>query len=427
LDETTKAQRSLKNFRRLFEKHPELLHVARRWAASTYRDILQWGGAGITDTNPDKQFLDNYFKLITPYPFFIRPTRKLKILTYRWHCPHQYELYKLPHHFTLVVGLDIGLTNEWEYEQRPFPGNAEFKHIKDIDCADYDLAILHFDENVLAHQNTNGIIGANWGANFRWFCENVALPKVAICHGTPQFHSQFSQKYIPCDQIETIEESRRQLVDYVDDMLIICNSYQAQREWGFQNSKVIWQGFDPTEFPPALYEKGILTLGKSMQERPHYRGYFLYQDVFKGVADEYLPQGHNVPKPTAYLNQRTNLYAWSKFRNYVDSVRAYSIYFNPTWRSPMPRARGEAMMCGLVPVSAHNHDVDMFIKNGINGYYSNDPAELRDYMLFLLKNPDACRKTGYEARMTAMDVFNHDQYLWSWQETIRQLIGDKHV
>lgn len=427
MTEFIKAQRSLKNFKKLFEKHSELMHVARYWSATTYMDILQWGGTSIVESNSDKQYLENHFDKKKPYPFFIGKSRRLRILSYRWHCPHQYELYKLPHHFTLAVGIGVGLPNKWEYEQRPFPINAEFKHIKDIDPNDYDLAILHFDENVLAFQNTNGVSGSSWGQSFRWFCENIQLPKVAICHGTPQFHGQFTQKYIPHDQIKTIEESRKQLVDYVDDMLIICNSHQAKREWGFRNSKVIWHGFDPAEFPPALYEKGILTLGKSMSERPHYRGYFLYQDVFKNVVGEYLPQGHSVPKPDAYSNMNTNMYAWSKFRNYVDSIRAYSVYFNPTWRSPMPRARGEAMMCGLVPVSANNHDVDMFVKNGVNGFYSNDGDELREYMLFLLKNRNACRKIGHEARMTAMDVFNHDRYLWEWQQTIHQVTGEKHA
>ena len=43
-----------------------------------------------------------------------------------------------------------------------------------------------------------------------------------------------------------------------------------------------------------------------------------------------------------------NAYALAKFRRYVDELRRYSVYFNPTLRSPMPRARGEPMMCGVV-------------------------------------------------------------------------------
>jgi glycosyltransferase involved in cell wall biosynthesis len=79
------------------------------------------------------------------------------------------------------------------------------------------------------------------------------------------------------------------------------------------------------------------------------------------------------------------------------------------------------MMCGLVIVSTNNHDVDLFLKNGVNGFYSNDPDELREYLLYLLKNPALCQKIGMEGRKTAMDIFNHDRYLKEWEDTINSL------
>ena len=53
-----------------------------------------------------------------------RSARRLRILTYRWHAPHQYELYKLPHDFTLATGLGDGMTDVWQYDQRPLRPNA---------------------------------------------------------------------------------------------------------------------------------------------------------------------------------------------------------------------------------------------------------------------------------------------------------------
>ena len=295
---------------------------------------------------------------------------RLRVLTYRWHVPHQYELWKLPIDVTMVTGTGSVITEVWDYGQRPLPRNAKFRALNDIDTRDFDVAILHFDENVLAPEYTNGVVGAEWGAAFKLFREQIDLPKVAICHGTPQFYGQYNFDYNGADLMQPIEAERQRLVDYVGDIHVVCNSYQAQAEWQFRRSSVIWHGFDPDEFRPATYERGILSpLGPLVLSRPHYRGYFLYQQVFSGDT-ELRPSTLEVPEPQT--PRADNTYALAKFRRYVDELRRYSVYFNPTLRSPMPRARGEPMMCGLVTVSARNHDVDQFIENGVTGFFADD-------------------------------------------------------
>ncbi len=341
------------------------------------------------------------------------------MLTYRWHVAHQYELYKLGHDFHLIVDLPTRATNRWDLRQRPLPENASFVTKASAKSADYDLAIVHFDENVLSPRNSNGVLGPYWGHAFRYLMEEVDVPKIAVCHGTPQFHGQYTPGYDKPDLLQVIEPARRKLVDYLKDTLVICNSHQAQAEWGFRRSKVIWHGFDPMEFPPATYEKGILSpLGPAVSARPHYRGYDLYKQVFADFPAQYAPSTLFVPDPSPLY--AGNAFAVWKFRNYVDEIRRYSVYFNPTLRSPMPRSRGEAMLCGLVTVSANNHDVDRFIRNGVNGFCSNDPGELREQLLFLCRNPEAARRMGSEGRRTALKTFHVDRYLEDWRETISQ-------
>jgi len=347
--------------------------------------------------------------------------KRFRILSYRWHVAHQYELYKLPSIVTLVDDLETRVTRAWDFGQRPLPENVVFRPWRAIDVKQFDLAILHFDENVLAPENTHGALGPDWGAAFRFLMENVRLPKIAICHGTPQFHGQYDFNYKGEDLLQVIEATRRQLVAYLGDTVVVCNSHQAAEEWGFERSKVIWHGFDPQEFPVALYQRGILSpLGPAVMSRPHYRGYFLYREVFDSFPPEFAPSTLSVREPWHW--RFGNSYARAKFKNYVDEIRRYSVYFNPTMRSPMPRARGEAMMCGLVTVNAHNHDVDCFIRNSVNGFYSNDVRELREYLLYLMRNPDVARRVGAEGRKTAIATFHIDRYLADWQALIRATI-----
>ncbi|MEC5385613.1 glycosyltransferase [Uliginosibacterium sp. H3] len=413
--ESEKPKKSIRNFRKLFVKHPELRDLARRWATRTLDTLSEWSSK-VDPAHAENQDLIELNSLFSdaPRPLNVAVSgRKLRILTYRWHVPHQYELYKSGHDFFLVRGAGTAMCDQWEYGHRPLPLNAQFIDHDAVQESEFDLALLHFDENVLAYENTNDKIGPEWGATFRWFVDNIKLPKVAICHGTPQFHGQYTPGYDKPDLMNVIEPARVALVEYVKDIEIVCNSYQAKREWGFHKSRVIWHGFDPVEFLPSTYGKGILSpLGPLVVSRPHYRGYYVYQQVFSDFPDEFRPETLMVADPDIdYVN---NVFAVAKYKNYVNQIRQYSVYFNPTLRSPMPRARCEPMMCGVVTVNANNHDVDLFIKNGVNGFYSNEPAELREQLLYLMRNPEATRKIGAEARKTGMTVFNYDRYLADW-------------
>lgn len=40
-----------------------------------------------------------------------KPRKHYRILSYRWHVPHQYELYKTGHYFDLVTNIWPGFTN----------------------------------------------------------------------------------------------------------------------------------------------------------------------------------------------------------------------------------------------------------------------------------------------------------------------------
>jgi glycosyltransferase involved in cell wall biosynthesis len=421
-----KPARSIRNFRRLVEKHSDIRIEARDWIRETFATIEEWFNNVHVPPNDDVEAVrrllyDDAEPKARMAGGGAKTRKTLRILTYRWHVAHQYELYKLGHHFSLVNDLDTPLTNGWDFGVRPLPDNTHFISHKSIRESDFDLAILHFDENVLSPENTNGVLGPEWGAAFRWFMEHVRLPKVAICHGTPQFYGQYNPGYDKPDLMEVIERARRKLVEYLGDTLVICNSHQAQGEWGFRRSRVIWHGFDPTELPPATYERGILSpMGPLVLSRPHYRGYVLYKKVFADFPAEFLPSSLFVPDPSPLYHR--NQFATWKYRNYVDEIRRYSVYFNPTLRSPMPRARGEPMMCGVVTVSAKNHDVDMFIKNGINGFYADEPAELKEQLLFLLRNPVAAREIGAAGRRTALETFNIDRYLGDWRNVIQSLV-----
>lgn len=333
------------------------------------------------------------------------PRRPLRVLTYRWHVPHQYELFKLGAEFTLVTDLGEGSCRWWDLGQRPLPANARFTRWREIDPHRFDLAILHFDENVLHAAPDARAVGDDWGATFRFLQQNLAIPRIAVCHGTPQ------------------AAGRQALVDFLGDTTVVVNSHQAQAEWGFGRSRVIWQGFDPAEFPcrpqPAGRTPHILTLPQeAYAERPVYRGADLLDQVAARVTLERL----RVPEPNLLLCG--NAYARAKFAHYVATLHGFDIYFNPTLHSPMPRSRGEAMLCGLATVSADSHDVNRFIDNGVNGFYAATVEELADQLGYLLADAERAWRIGLAGRETATRLFHIERYLADWRQLLRDTLGN---
>lgn len=343
--------------------------------------------------------------------------RPLRILTYRWHVPHQYELFKLGAEFTLVTDLGESTCRWWDLGLRPLPANVRFARWQEIEPSEFDLAILHFDENILGASPEASIIGADWGKTFRFLLQQLTIPCIAVCHGTPTLVDT-----------STTASTKQAMVDFLADTTVVVNSHQAQGEWEFRSSQVIWQGFDPDEFSsrPHLGNRTprILTLPHgSFVERPTYRGSELLEQVAIGVSAKL--ERLRVPEPNLLL--RGNAYARAKFAHYIAALHDFDIYFNPTLHSPMPRSRGEAMLCGLATVNADSHDVDLFIRNGVNGFYAASADELTAHLGYLLKDPSNAWRIGQAGRETAIQTFHIERYLADWRQLIRGTLGNHAI
>ena len=78
-------------------------------------------------------------------------------------------------------------------------------------------------------------------------------------------------------------------------------------------------------------------------------------------------------------------------------------------------------MNSLASVSARNHDVDRFIENERNGFYSDDADQLGDYLRFLLREPERARQIGERGRQRAIEVFHVERFLEDWSRLLREL------
>lgn len=417
----SKVLANLRNWEKLFAKYPDLIFIDRQCYQAKTSELLD--RTSFKTNAPEHISARARYTAPHRANVTIRHTRPLKILTYKWHSAHQYELFKIGQHaFTLATNIGTLHCNQWAYEHRPLPRNARFVPLEDINPNEYDLAILPFDEHVLFPEHCKAL-SPEWGNAFLTMLDlTKAIPRVALCHGTPQIYETESALNDGHALGEVITGSREALRQLLCDIHVVCNSYQAQREWAFSKSSVIWHGFSPTEFPPGKHTRDCLTLPrKAFESRPVNRGEAirrLVANILKNCILEYSTSAN----PDYKISDNPQEWAMAKFQKYVDYIGDFTIYFNPTVHSPMPRSRDEAMMTGTIPVSLRNHDVDMFIQNGKNGFYSDSPEELAEQIMWIIDHEKERRKISRNARVTAMDIFNIDRYLDAWSALIQKTI-----
>lgn len=424
LAQSAQARGSAKNFRYLLRKHDFIRTVSRRWMIDTADRIVTWAQAVETSSSDidalNLMLADSRPTIAPLLPYLRKQKRRLRILTHRWHVGHQYEIYKLPFDFTLVTGTGTGMTNEWNYNERPLASNVRLVCARDVNPCDFDMAIVHFDENVLSPDLGNGVLSADWGDTFRWFLDYVKLPMIAVCHGTVQFVGQYGANSSAIDSFELYSADAELLRSALADVPVVVNSHEAAREWGFHKMHVIWHGYDPQEFHPGQHDLDVVSHGIDPW-RPHYRGAHQLRDVLSRLGSDITVSTHKHASPTPVpLGDRR--YAEYKFSNWIDHLGRHKIYLNTTLRSPMPRARTEAMLCGVIPVSLDSHDVSRFIQNGVNGFYSSSVEELAEFCRTICNNATMREKMSGVARNTAMDVFNHDRFLTRWVELVEEAV-----
>ena len=101
------------------------------------------------------------------------------------------------------------------------------------------------------------------------------------------------------------------------------------------------------------------------------------------------------------------------------------IFLNTSLVSPVPTSLLEAMSCGCAIVSTDNCLIPEIIKNGENGFITNDENEMRERLEQLLEDDDLAKKLGDNARKTITSSFGLNRHLKSWNNVFEEVIRNK--
>lgn len=282
--------------------------------------------------------------------------------------------------------------------------NEKMKYVTTYEKGKYDFAILHIDQQSIYDPDNDDRISK--GRLYQEINELITdIPKIVINHMTP-FHDKYETDHV----IEVIKAM-------VGDNFMITNSHEAAKQWGW--GYPIWHGMEVDEWLDLPKEpRAVVALSQAGMEKA-------YRRIFLHTVMRYLKE-MGVPFFWIGVDRKFN-----NFEDYRQFLGRSLVYFNPTWNSPMPRSRTEAMLSGCCCVTTPYQDTTDFIKNADNGYLTtmqeiNDPRVMDNpkFAADLIKRlvldyPEQAKEVGKRGRETARELFNSQAFAKRWEDMLK--------
>ena len=315
--------------------------------------------------------------------------KPIKIYSVPWHVAHQFELLKIPN---LEWHYQLSHIRHWSEYARPKPSNIHWE--THYEAGKYDLAVLHIDQQCVLQDLGKSRL-------YRHLRSVVNdIPVIVINHGSPVYPEMINWN-----------DCVRLMKKLVGNATMVVNSHQAKRDWGWGHP--IIHGLDPAEWFDLPKEPRCITFISSAGIGTKYYGRMLLDEVRAKLWEKYKIKH-------LWVGQD---YYPTGFDDYKDFVGRSLVYFNPTFGSPMPRSRTEAMMSGCCIITTPYHDADTFIVNGQNGYLVDEKAE--DIARLIKDCIMDYRKTlaiGQEGKKTAIKLFSKERYQKDWLDLINNVL-----
>lgn len=292
----------------------------------------------------------------------------------------------------------------WGTSSRPVPDNVHF--VPHYEKGKYDFAILHIDQQSIYDPDKGDRI--HKGRIFQDLNELITdIPKIVINHMTP-FHDKYDNAYV----IDWIKKA-------VGDNYMIVNSHEAKRQWGWGN--VVTHGLRKEDWWDLPKEpRAVVSLSAGGMEKA-YRRPFLHA-VIRELKE--------MEVPFVWIMVDRKFGSWDDYREFLGRSL---VYFNPTWQSPRPRSRTEAMLSGCCVVTTPYQDASTFIKDGVNGFltskYELKNENVMDNPTFtakiikrlVLDEPQEAMRIGQEGKKTAIELFSFEKFTEQWENVLKDI------
>jgi hypothetical protein len=187
---------------------------------------------------------------------------------------------------------------------------------------------------------------------------------------------------------------------------------------------------DPNEYNDWIGNKlNVMAINQAMLQRGIDSNYPLFHNVCKGIPTKLFgPHNEGLPESAGLLT-------YEQMKNELRENRAY--FYTGTRIPSYTLGFIEAFMTGIPIVSVSelfgNHpslnqrtfEIHEIIKNGKDGFISDNPVELKQYLQELLNNHDLAKRISANARKKAIQLFGKENIKNRWQEFLMKKREEK--
>jgi hypothetical protein len=321
-----------------------------------------------------------------------RGGQKLNIFTFTTHERYEYNLCKTGHNFYTV---NLPNHKTWDTDYAPIPDN--YTILDSIPpYLDFDMVLSHTscDRLQIAH---NILSETNIGV-----LDRLSVPLLRHTHVLPDVRMDVQEQVknfqsIPVDRNSFISEFN-------------------MNAWGYTNSNAsfVEHGVDTDFWKPSSSvtkrQNLCLSVVNDWPNRDWCCGFNLWRETVDGLPVMVVGKSPGFSEPAKSTEDLRNIYQHAK------------IFYNTSLHSPVPTVMLEAMACGCAIVSTATCMIPEIIKNGENGFISNDPQELKKYLELLLSDDELAEKMGNNARKTIEERYNLNLFCESWNDLLYSTI-----
>jgi glycosyltransferase involved in cell wall biosynthesis len=303
-----------------------------------------------------------------------------RLLVFDCHEAWVHQLRVLPQPMDVVVGLKGRHTDGWDIAMRPVPPNARIVRLEDVIAAapSYYCIVAHNLTDLLDVKTLPG-------------------PRLLVIHQTLEGMMREQRSVTPP------EEFRAAVARYIalTRTHVVAVSGLKGRSWGFDEDVVPFSA-DPADYPAYLGDvpRG-LRIANDIRAKANTLMWDFHERAFEGIPITLLGRNEDMPgvKPAR---------DWTELKQVLSHHRFFVHTASPELEDGYNMATLEAMAAGL-PVLGNRHPTSP-IENGVSGFLSDDPAELRACAQRLLEDQQLAHHMGQEARKALLRTFPVERF-----------------
>lgn len=180
---------------------------------------------------------------------------------------------------------------------------------------------------------------------------------------------------------------------------------------------------DPEEYKDWIGSNPVvINFTQSLRQRGGPCGYNIIMNATEGFNRKIYGTGNEKLKDSG------GKLTYDEQKKVLRDSRVY--FFHGTAPASYTLSLIEAMMTGIPVVAAgaklnwnvygeDTNEIEDIIQNGVNGYVSNEMADLKNYIKLLLSDHNLARSIGEVGRRTAISLFGKEKIKQEWKDFLR--------